>query len=59
MSDAARMGILRRFLRDDRADSAIEYGLLAGLIACFVIGGIQKVGSGLNNKIKVISNALS
>ena len=53
------MGILQRFLRDDSGSSAIEYGLLAGLIACFVIGGIQKVGSGLNNKIKVISNDLS
>ncbi len=53
------MGTLRRFLRDNRGDGAIEYGLLAGLIACFIIGGVQKVGSGLNNKIKTISNALS
>ena len=53
------MSILWRFLRDNRGEGAIEYGLLAGLVACSIIGVIQKVGSGLNNKLGRISNALS
>ncbi len=53
------MGILRRFLCDTRGSTAIEYGLIVGLITCVAIISLQRVGSGMNNKLKVISNALS
>ncbi len=50
---------LIRFLRDERGDGAIEYALLAGLIACFLISGIQKLGSNLNSKVQAITKAVS
>ena len=53
------MEIFVRFLRDERGDGAIEYALLAGLIACFLIAGIQKLGSNLNSKIQAITKAVS
>ena len=36
------------FLRDERGATAIEYGLLAALIAVAVIGGMKAVGTQLN-----------
>ncbi len=53
------MGTLRRFFCDTRGSTAIEYGLIVGLIACVAIISLQRVGSGMNNKLQVISNALS
>lgn len=53
------MDILRRFSSDNRGDGAVEYALLAGLIACVVISALQKVGLNLNNKFKVLQTALS
>ena len=50
---------LWRFLRDERGDGAIEYALLAGLIACFLIGSIQKLGSNLNSKFQAIIRVAS
>jgi pilus assembly protein Flp/PilA len=38
-----------RFLRDETATTAIEYGLIAALIAIAIIGGATKVGSALND----------
>ncbi len=53
------MKILRLFALDERGGGAIEYGLLAAMIACFVLSALQKIGVGMNNKFKIISNALS
>ena len=53
------MNILRRFAIDESGSSAIEYGLLAAMIACFALSALQKIGLNLNGKFKVISNALS
>lgn len=38
---------LARFLNDDSAVSAIEYGLLAALIALVIIVGVSSTGSAL------------
>lgn len=35
-----------RFLGDDRGANAVEYGLLIGLMALALIGGITAVGGG-------------
>lgn len=53
------MNILRQFALDERGTGAIEYGLLAAMIACFVLGALQKIGLNMNTKFKIISNALS
>jgi pilus assembly protein Flp/PilA len=36
-----------KFMRDDRGATAIEYGLIAGLIALVVIGAMSAVFSGI------------
>lgn len=40
--------IFSRFLRDDSGATAIEYGLIAALIAVIIIAGITDIGTSLN-----------
>ena len=42
--------ILRRFSADERGATAIEYGLIVGLIAVASIGGMQQLGGGVGGK---------
>jgi pilus assembly protein Flp/PilA len=37
---------LHKLLADERGATAIEYGLIVGLIACAIIGGITALGGG-------------
>lgn len=48
----------RRFLRDEEGVTAIEYGLIAALIAVVIIGAVQAVGGGLEGVFNEISDAL-
>ena len=41
--------LLRRFFRDDSAATAIEYGLIASLVALAIIVGITALGVNLNS----------
>ena len=47
---------LRRFLVDDTAATAIEYGLIAALMAVTAIVGITALGGGLGNLFGSVSN---
>jgi len=38
-----------RFIRDERGATAIEYGLIAGLIALAVAGGAKVLGDNLDD----------
>ena len=38
----------RRFARDDRGATAIEYGLIAALVAVGALGGMSALGGGLS-----------
>ena len=53
------MSAIARFCRDERGASAIEYGLIAGIISCVIIQALMNVGSRMNPKFRAISNALS
>jgi pilus assembly protein Flp/PilA len=48
-----------RFLNDETAATAIEYGLIAGLIAVIIIVAITKVGKNLSTKFNIIASNLS
>ena len=50
---------LRRLLRDTSAATAIEYGLIAALIAVVIITGLTSVGSNLNTKLGTIATKLN
>ena len=40
---------LMSFLKDEDGVTAIEYGLIAALIAVVIIGAVSAVGDGLND----------
>jgi pilus assembly protein Flp/PilA len=52
------MNIISRFVRDESGATAIEYGLIAALIAVVIIGGIRAVGTGLSTTFNNIQAAL-
>lgn len=47
------------FLRDKSGATAIEYGLIAGLIAVVIIGALTTLGTRVSNKFKAVANNLS
>jgi pilus assembly protein Flp/PilA len=51
--------ILSRFCRDEKAASAIEYCLIAGLIGLAIIAGAQSLGTSLNDKYSDFANKVS
>jgi pilus assembly protein Flp/PilA len=50
--------ILIRFLKGRSGATAIEYGLIAALIAVVAIAALTTVGSNLNNKLTSASTGL-
>lgn len=51
--------IFSRFAKDESAATAIEYGLIAGLISVVIIGAITTVGTTLTTKFEAVSTALT
>jgi pilus assembly protein Flp/PilA len=52
------MGILTRFLRDERGATAIEYGLIAAGISLAIIAVVNGLGTKLSSKFAAISTSL-
>jgi pilus assembly protein Flp/PilA len=52
------MDQLQRFLRQEEGAAAIEYGLLAGLIAVAVVTTVGLIGTNLNTVFGYVSTAL-
>ena len=53
------VGHVSRFLRDESGATAIEYGLIAGLISVVIIAVLTNIGTKLNAKFSRISNGLT
>ena len=53
------MTILKSFLRDEGAATAIEYGLIAAGISVAIIVVVQGLGSSLNTTFGAVKNALN
>ncbi len=51
--------IFTRFAADQSGATAIEYGLIAGLISVVIIGALTTLGTKLNAKFTSIGGALS
>ena len=49
------MKTITRFLRDESGATAIEYGLIAALIAVVIIGAVQLVGTNLSTTFSTIA----
>jgi pilus assembly protein Flp/PilA len=50
--------LIKRFLREEDGVTAIEYGLIAGLIAVVIIVAVGLVGSSLSDIFTFISSTL-
>jgi len=49
---------MKQFVRDEEGVTAIEYGLIAALIAVVIITAVTTVGTNLNTIFMKIANAL-
>jgi pilus assembly protein Flp/PilA len=52
------MNIISRFVRDESGATAIEYGLIAALIAVVIITAVTAVGSSLSKTFDSVNTAL-
>jgi pilus assembly protein Flp/PilA len=51
--------VFKRFASDESGATAIEYGLIAALIAVVIIAGVSTLGTKLNAKFVAISGNLN
>ena len=51
--------IFARFVRDESGATAIEYGLIAALIAVVVIGAVTAVGTNLSSTFTTVSTKIA
>jgi pilus assembly protein Flp/PilA len=52
------MNLFSRFVRDESGATAIEYGLIAALIAVVVITAITTVGTNLSTTFNTVAGSL-
>jgi pilus assembly protein Flp/PilA len=52
------MNIVKRFLRDETAATAIEYGLIAAGISLAIISAVKGLGTNLGSKFTSINTSL-
>jgi len=50
---------ITKFVRDEEGASAVEYGLLAALIAAVIVGAVTALGTTLSAKFSEIKAAIS
>jgi pilus assembly protein Flp/PilA len=48
-----------QFINDENGATAIEYGLIAALIAVVIIGAVSALGTSVSSTFDTISSALS
>ena len=51
--------LLHSFVADESGATAIEYGLIAGLISVVIISALKGIGTKLNGKFANVSTALN
>ncbi|MGJ7543524.1 Flp family type IVb pilin [Variovorax sp. LT1R16] len=49
---------IMKFLRDEEGATAIEYGLIAGLISAILVGVLTNIGTSLEGVFETINTAL-
>ena len=53
------MNTLQRFLRDESGVTAIEYGLIAALIAVVIIAVLTELGGAISDKFDLIATTIT
>ena len=56
--EANMTNLFSRFVRDDSGATAIEYGLIAALIAVVIIGAVTLVGTNLSGTFQSVATAV-
>jgi len=51
--------LISRFVRDESGATAIEYGLIAALIAVVIITVLTSIGTTLNTKFQAVQTGLA
>lgn len=52
------MNMFKRFLKDESGATAIEYGLIAALIAVAIVGTLSSIGGNLNTHFQTINSEI-
>jgi pilus assembly protein Flp/PilA len=52
------LSVLKQLKTDRRAVTALEYGMIAGLIAVVIIGAVTTLGTDLSAKFTAVSTSL-
>ncbi|SHG50598.1 Flp family type IVb pilin [Massilia sp. CF038] len=52
------MQAIKKFMNDEAGVTAIEYGLIAALIAVVIVAAVKLIGTNLNTTFKSVSDAL-
>jgi pilus assembly protein Flp/PilA len=50
---------IRKLFKSEKGATAIEYGLIAALVAIAAIGGMTAVGTSLQNRFTYVSNQMN
>ena len=50
--------ILRAFAKDESGATAIEYGVIAALIALVLVGAVTSIGGSLSHHFNNVNNAI-
>jgi len=53
------MSLILRFVRDESGATAIEYGLIAALIAVVIITAVTAVGTGVSAAFNSVATAMT
>lgn len=51
--------VVRRFVRDERGATMVEYGLLVALVAVAVIGAVTALGGSINTIFETADDSLN
>ncbi|WP_261508750.1 Flp family type IVb pilin [Burkholderia multivorans] len=51
--------IIKRFLKEETGVTAIEYGLIAGLIAVAIVGGVSTIGGSLGTMFNNLGSCIT
>lgn len=52
------MDVLKKFLRDERGATAIEYSMIGAIVSIVIIGGAVIMGSKMNANLSTMGSAL-
>jgi pilus assembly protein Flp/PilA len=53
------LNALKRFIRDERGATAVEYGLITALISLVIMGSVNAMGGDLKNTFSTLSTDLA